>query len=558
MSRSPTLKETKSGAGTHAEMTAHHTRLMRLLRSGRSLSGHERHCAFLNTGDGQFATISTLSGFDFPDDGRALGLVDWDFDGDIDAWTASRNAPQVRLLSNQNAKGNFLMLRLRGKESNTDGIGARIAVQLNNGRVIIQEAHAGEGYLSQRSRWLHFGLGAAKPNGFSVHWPGGKTEKYSWSKPNHWLIVEENVAAPQLWTPPSVPPLPASPPLHSDTTSHHVAITYPVPLPRLYRKSESGPKPSKISLSTKKPTLVLLWTDGCDTCKAELRHFTSSQSQLQGIDILALHADDTDPDSPTVKGAPETFLRSIRFPHSAARATDETLTRLQYLNDILFARETDLSFPRSYLISPQNQVAAIYRGPADVKQLLRDVKSLGIQGPDRQGRLLPYPGRWQNRPKGVTPVGIPADLARRGAFTDTHDYVKKIRTDLRRQSLFAPVAEWLGDESVKRQEWTDAIGYYQDVITLEPKNLTVLNNLAYYLATARDKSVRNPDQAVKLAENAAALTKRQNPQVLDTLATAYVAAKQPTRAQTVLQEALPLAKRLGQKKLAEEIAKKIR
>ena len=59
--------------------------LYELLRRGRSFSGHERHCLYLNTGQTQFANISAASGFDFPDDGRCLSLVDWDQDGDLDS-----------------------------------------------------------------------------------------------------------------------------------------------------------------------------------------------------------------------------------------------------------------------------------------------------------------------------------------------------------------------------------------------------------------------------------------------------------------------------------------
>ena len=43
-----------------------------MLRDGRSLSGHERHCCFLNTRDDHFATVSAATGLDFPDDGRAI------------------------------------------------------------------------------------------------------------------------------------------------------------------------------------------------------------------------------------------------------------------------------------------------------------------------------------------------------------------------------------------------------------------------------------------------------------------------------------------------------
>ena len=79
---------------------------------GRSFSGFERHCAFLNVGsnpDGKlapFANVSAATGFDFIDDGRALARVDWDRDGDLDFWTTNRQAPRLRLLKNNLPSGN--------------------------------------------------------------------------------------------------------------------------------------------------------------------------------------------------------------------------------------------------------------------------------------------------------------------------------------------------------------------------------------------------------------------------------------------------------------------
>ena len=68
---------------------------------GRSFSGHERNCAYLNCGSspeaqGRFANVSAASGIDFPDDGRALVTTEWDQDGDLYIWIANRNAPRIR------------------------------------------------------------------------------------------------------------------------------------------------------------------------------------------------------------------------------------------------------------------------------------------------------------------------------------------------------------------------------------------------------------------------------------------------------------------------------
>ena len=63
--------------------------LNKLVRAGRSYSGHERNCCFLNVKGERFANVSMVTGFDFPDDGRAVAVCDWDNDGDQDLYVAN-------------------------------------------------------------------------------------------------------------------------------------------------------------------------------------------------------------------------------------------------------------------------------------------------------------------------------------------------------------------------------------------------------------------------------------------------------------------------------------
>ena len=83
--------------------------LNRLLRSGRSFSGHERNCCFLNIGQPRFADVSATVGLDQMDDGRALALTDWDYDGDLDLWITNHSAPRVRFLRNDVADGHHFL-----------------------------------------------------------------------------------------------------------------------------------------------------------------------------------------------------------------------------------------------------------------------------------------------------------------------------------------------------------------------------------------------------------------------------------------------------------------
>ena len=83
--------------------------LYRMLAEGRSFSGYERNCVFLNTGGRKFANISATSGLDFIDDGRGVATVDWDGDGDLDLWISNRTAPQVRFARNETPSSNHYL-----------------------------------------------------------------------------------------------------------------------------------------------------------------------------------------------------------------------------------------------------------------------------------------------------------------------------------------------------------------------------------------------------------------------------------------------------------------
>ena len=78
--------------------------LVQLVRDGHSWSGHERNRLFLNRG-GAFSDVSVISGLDHDGDGRALAVVDWDRDGDLDLCYRNRTAPRLKLMLNSHARG---------------------------------------------------------------------------------------------------------------------------------------------------------------------------------------------------------------------------------------------------------------------------------------------------------------------------------------------------------------------------------------------------------------------------------------------------------------------
>jgi hypothetical protein len=64
-------------------------------------------------------------------------------------------------------------VRLAGHPGNPSAVGARVTVWLRDGTTQTAEICAGDGYLSQSSPTLTFGLGSSEVDRIEVHWPDG-------------------------------------------------------------------------------------------------------------------------------------------------------------------------------------------------------------------------------------------------------------------------------------------------------------------------------------------------------------------------------------------------
>jgi hypothetical protein len=91
---------------------------------------------------------------------RTIVAGDIDNDGDLDL-LVSNNGQSADLLRNEGGgrSGHSLLVRLRGRESNRDAIGARVTASVG-GRRLVREVRAGSSYLGQSDLRVHFGLGA--------------------------------------------------------------------------------------------------------------------------------------------------------------------------------------------------------------------------------------------------------------------------------------------------------------------------------------------------------------------------------------------------------------
>jgi tetratricopeptide (TPR) repeat protein len=94
-----------------------------------------------------------------------------------------------------------------------------------------------------------------------------------------------------------------------------------------------------------------------------------------------------------------------------------------------------------------------------------------------------------------------------------------------------------------------AIKEYYKVLEYDAENLKALNFLAWIQASSRDEQLRNPKEALKLADY-------NNAEVMDTLAVAYASVGQFDQAIEKASEAIELAESSGEMALAQRIAKR--
>ncbi|MCO6477684.1 MAG: VCBS repeat-containing protein [Phaeodactylibacter sp.] len=159
---------------------------------------------YINQGDGTFLRdeVSIPELFTPCSYGAAWGDIDNDGFPDLVVANCNRSGqPQNpnSLFRNQGNGNNWLKVRLAGVVSNRSGIGAKVRVKATiDGEPVWQmrEISAQDGYNSQNSLTVHFGLaGAAQADSLIVEWPSGYRNSLAHIEANIILDVEEDVSS---------------------------------------------------------------------------------------------------------------------------------------------------------------------------------------------------------------------------------------------------------------------------------------------------------------------------------------------------------------------------
>lgn len=145
-----------------------------------SRKSRQRNLVLLNTGDGKFIDASAEAGTDFQQTGlhRGAAFGDFDLDGRVDV-VVSRIGERAELFRNTSPAANhWLALRLTGRRSSRDPIGARIRVVSASGHQQWNHVTTSTGYACASDKTVFFGLGQdATVKLLEITWPGGAVQR---------------------------------------------------------------------------------------------------------------------------------------------------------------------------------------------------------------------------------------------------------------------------------------------------------------------------------------------------------------------------------------------
>ena len=143
-----------------------------------SSSYAQRRLLFRNTGNRRFSDVSRSAGpgFGVEKVGRTLAAGDIDNDGDLDLLVTNTGQAADLLRNDGGNRGGALLIRLVGKRSNRDGIGAKLQIK-TGATTQTRYVKAGSSYLGQNDMRVHVGVGdATLADRLEVRWPSGQVD----------------------------------------------------------------------------------------------------------------------------------------------------------------------------------------------------------------------------------------------------------------------------------------------------------------------------------------------------------------------------------------------
>lgn len=145
---------------------------------------------FHNRGDGTFEEVTPMLHQTGSFTSLWMTASDLDRDGRIDYWMGGMSGPP-RLYLNRVPSGRSLAIRLRGRTSNSEGVGSMVRLRLGS-RTLVQEMQSGGSPWGYGEHRLLFGIGAAdRVDAVEVRWPSGFVQRTGPLRAGTETVIEE-------------------------------------------------------------------------------------------------------------------------------------------------------------------------------------------------------------------------------------------------------------------------------------------------------------------------------------------------------------------------------
>lgn len=154
----------------------------------------QANAIFANSGNLSFTDVSLDAGQDFQRKAahRGSAFADFNNDGKMDAVATALNEPAELWINESTNQHHWLKVKLMGRKSNRDGIGAKIKLTMASGKTQFNHATTSVGYASSSTGLVHFGLGfETKIRQLEIRWAGGKIQKLQNLKADQVIVIQE-------------------------------------------------------------------------------------------------------------------------------------------------------------------------------------------------------------------------------------------------------------------------------------------------------------------------------------------------------------------------------
>jgi len=167
-----------------------------LIRRGDPFPLGQPNQLFRNEGS-RFIEVSDQVGeaFQLLEISRGAAFGDVDNDGDTDVLVTNNNGPARLFLNQPGSRNHWLGLRLLGKGTNRDALGAQVEIVISKNNVLWRRARTDGSYLSANDPRVLVGLGsAARVESVRVHWPAGNVEEWKDPLIDQYMTWKEGAA----------------------------------------------------------------------------------------------------------------------------------------------------------------------------------------------------------------------------------------------------------------------------------------------------------------------------------------------------------------------------